>query len=298
MPIVDFEFGFMGWDKQNNNAFPFKMFTVPGGYKRDEKYKDVPLIVAPGHEEAYLKEKAEMEAEQARLEAEEAEQEEKEKQEAGYAGIPDEPQTAEDMGRPDGKDKTTNENGWEGLLANFGLDGMGDIGQNLGYVLAMLPDLLVGIFTGKTHSLGLKDNLMPIASIAAGLFVKNPLLKMLLIGLGGMNLLNKAGHEALERKEEEEIPEQVRYKTYPDEPLNPRIVQPVLRGNSLVATIDKVPCTVQLSGTVADAYRAGALPLNTLANAVLARHDRMQRMAEQNYEQSEGTAIHRKRGIQ
>lgn len=298
IPIVDFELGFMGWDKQNNNAFPFKTFTVPGGYKRDEKYKDVPLIVAPGHEEAYLKEKAEMEAEQARREAEEAEQEEKEKQEAGNAGIPDEPQTAEDMGRSDGKDKATNENGWEGLLANFGLDGMGDIGQNLGYVLAMLPDLLVGIFTGKTHSLGLKDNLMPIASIAAGLFVKNPLLKMLLVGLGGMNLLNKAGHEALERKEKEEIPEQVRYKTYPDEPLNPRIVQPVLRGNSLVATIDKVPCTVQLSGTVADAYRAGALPLNTLANAVLARHDRMQRMAEQNYEQSEGTAIHRTRGIQ
>ena len=184
------------------------------------------------------------------------------------------------------------------MLANFGLDGMGDIGQNLGYVLAMLPDLLVGIFTGKTQSLGLKDNLVPIAAVIAGLFVKNPLLKMLLVGIGGLNLLNKAGHEALERGRQEEHPVQAHYKTYPDEPLDPRIGQPALRGNTLIATIDKVPCTIQLTDTVADAYRAGALPLNTLANAVLARYDRMQSLAEQNYEQSENTAIHRTRGIQ
>ena len=175
---------------------------------------------------------------------------------------------------------------------------MGDIGENLGYVLFMLPDLLVGIFTGKTRSLGLKDNLVPIAAVIAGLFVKNPILKMLLIGVGGLNLLNKAGHEALERGRQEEIPGQVRYKAYPDEPLDPRIGQPVLQGNTLVATIDKVPCTIQLTDTVADAYRTGALPLNTLANAVLARYDRMRSMAEQNYEQSESPAIHRSRGIQ
>ena len=162
----------------------------------------------------------------------------------------------------------------------------------------MLPDLLVGIFTGKTQSLGLKDNLVPIAAVIAGLFVKNPLLKMLLVGVGGLNLLNKAGHEALERGRQEEHPVQAHYKTYPDEPLDPRIGQPALRGNTLIATIDKVPCTIQLTDTVADAYRAGALPLNTLANAVLARYDRMQSLAEQNYEQSENTAIHRTRGIQ
>ena len=60
---------------------------------------------------------------------------------------------------------------------------------NLGYVMAMLPDVLLGIFTGKTESLHLEDNMLPIASIVAGMFVRNPLLKMLLIGLGGMNLL-------------------------------------------------------------------------------------------------------------
>ena len=106
------------------------------------------------------------------------------------------------------------------------------------------------------------------------MFVRNPLLKMLLIGLGGANLLNKAGHEVLRERSEGEMNTANRgaaqYRHYPDEPLNPRITNPVLQGNMLVATIDRVPCTIQLSQTVTDAYRAGALPLNTLANAVLA----------------------------
>lgn len=299
IPIIDIDFGFMGWDKQETGTYPFRTHFDFGGFKRDEKYKDVPLIVAPGHEEDYLKEKAEQEAEQARREAAETEQDEEEKREtAEAAGQEEARQSSGDTGTTGNTATPTNENGWEGLLANFGLDGMGDIGQNLGYVLAMLPDLLVGIFTGKTQSLGLKDNLVPIAAVIAGLFVKNPLLKMLLVGVGGLNLLNKAGHEALERGRQEEHPVQAHYKTYPDEPLDPRIGQPALRGNTLIATIDKVPCTIQLTDTVADAYRAGALPLNTLANAVLARYDRMQSLAEQNYEQSESTAIHRTRGIQ
>lgn len=299
IPIVDFDFGFMGCDKQSNQTFPFKPFTGLGEYKRDEKYKDVPLIVAPGQEEAYLEEKAKLEAERAKREAAEAAQEEKRKKEAENAAGQEETRPSGDgTEQSENRATATNENGWEGLLANFGLNGMGDIGQNLGYVLAMLPDLLVGIFTGKTKSLGLKDNLVPIASIIAGLFVKNPLLKMLLIGVGGLNLLNKAGHEALERGRQEEHPLQARYKTYPDEPLDARISHPALQGNTLVATIDKIPCTIQLTDTVADAYRAGALPLNTLANAVLKRYDRMRQMAEQNYEQTENPSIHRTRGIQ
>lgn len=165
----------------------------------------------------------------------------------------------------------------------------------------MLPDILLGAFTGKTQSLQLKDNLLPMASIVAGLFVRNPLLKMLLIGLGGANLLNKAGHEALERKQSEGLTagnRETEYKRYPDEPLNPRIVNPVLQGCTLVATIDHVPCTVQLSPVVADAYRKGALPLNTLANAVLAQSDRMNQMASQNYDNNRPETIVRTRGIQ
>ena len=88
--------------------------------------------------------------------------------------------------------------GWTGLMNQFGLGGMSDIGKNLGYVLAMLPDMLIGMLTGQSKSLHLKDNLLPFGAIFAGLFVKNPLLKMLLIGLGGANILNKAGHEILD----------------------------------------------------------------------------------------------------
>ena len=40
--------------------------------------------------------------------------------------------------------------------------------------------MILGAFTGKTKSLGLKDNLMPLASIVAGMFVRNPILKMVL----------------------------------------------------------------------------------------------------------------------
>ena len=134
------------------------------------------------------------------------------------------------------------------------------------------------------------------------MFIKNPLLKMLLIGLGGANLLNKVGHEALGRGQTEgnrtDAGKNVQYRCYPDEPLIPRIVNPVLQGSTLVATIDRVPCTVQLSQTVADAYRAGALPLNTLANAVLAQSDRLRQIASQNYDNGERETIVRTRGIQ
>ena len=72
-------------------------------------------------------------------------------------------------------------------------------------------------------------------------------------------------------------------KQYEDEQLNPRIVNPAISGNSLIATIDHVPCTVTLPDNVVNAYNTGSLPLNTLANAILARHDRMQQLTEENY---------------
>ena len=33
------------------------------------------------------------------------------------------------------------------------MDGIGDVAGNLGYILAMLPDILLGVFTGRTQSL-------------------------------------------------------------------------------------------------------------------------------------------------
>ena len=282
----------MAWT-DNSFKFPFQKEQEK---RNDPKYKNVPLIVAPGKEDAYLEEKAKHDA----AKIAEAERIIKEKEEAQQTET-DEQQQAQSEEELQEQPENDNSNGWEGLLKNFGLNGFSDIGNNLGYVIAMLPDILVGLFTGKTQSLGLKDNMMPIAAILAGMFVKNPLLKMTLIGMGGANLLNKAGHEALANKRESNdgnavsydntTAQAVQYKSYPDEPLNPRIANPVLQGNCLVATIDRVPYTIQLPEHVVGAYQAGALPLNTLANAVLAKNDQIRQMAERNYGEQEVRSV-------
>ena len=170
----------------------------------------------------------------------------------------------------------------------------------------MLPDILVGLFTGKTKSLNMDNSFLPLASIVAGMFVKNPLLKMLLLGMGGANLLNKAGHEVLERKQQEGVcaavagtaASRAQYRQYPDEPLNPRISNPMLQGRCLVANIDHVPCTIQLPDSVIGAYQSGALPLNTLANAILAKNDQMRQVAAVQYEEQARETMIRPRGIQ
>lgn len=178
------------------------------------------------------------------------------------------------------QEQEANQEGWGSLMSDLGFTGLGDIGHNLGYVIAMMPDILVGMLTGKTQSLHLRDNLIPMASVVAGLFVKNPILKMVLIGMGGLNLVNKAGHESLERHNNPDGP---RFKRYGDQELNPRITGPVINGNCLVANIDRTPCSVMLPDNVVAAYQSGALPLNTLTNAVLARHDANSLMAQENY---------------
>ena len=66
----------------------------------------------------------------------------------------------------------------------------------------------------------------------------------------------------------------------------------------LIATIDRVPCTIQLPTAVAEAYRTGALPLNTLANAVLAKSDQLRQAAAQNYDNGQQETVMRTRGIQ
>lgn len=281
----------MAWT-DNSFKFPFQKEQEK---RNDPKYKNVPLIVTPGKEDAYLEEKAKHDA----AKIAEAKRIIKERNETEALQEDAEQQQSEETQQE--QPERDNSNGWEGLLKNFGLNGFSDIGNNLGYVIAMLPDILVGLFTGKTQSLGLKDNMMPIAAILAGMFVKNPLLKMTLIGMGGANLLNKAGHEALANKRESNdgnavsydntTSQAVQYKSYPDEPLNPRIVNPVLQGNCLVATIDRVPYTIQLPEHEVGAYQAGALPLNTLANAVLAKSDQMRQMAERNYGEQEVRSV-------
>lgn len=248
--------------------------------RNDDRYKDVPLVVAPGHEEEYL-------AEQQALQEEENRQGNlKPTSTDGQEQTQDDLQTQQSPRQTEQSDpQPTNENGWEGLLRTFGLDGLDGVGRNLGYVVSMLPDVLLGLFTGRTKSFGIKDSLLPVASILLGMFVRNPLLKMVLIGMGGLNLLNKAGQEALDRQEE--TPAKRLYKPYPDEPLNARLANPVLQGDNLFMDIDGVPCSVLLPHHAAEACREGALPLKTLANAVLAKHEETRRIAQENYRASE-----------
>lgn len=297
IPVMDFNF--MEWTQERHGGLPW----LAGPDEHEERYKDVPLVVAPGQEEAYLQ-SLKKGNETGTVKSEQTMQPKKKQKETVENENREVVAPANPIRMNEQAIQGTEGNGWDKLLGTLGLEGMGDITGNLGYVMAMLPDVLQGIFTGKTKSLRPGDNLLPIASIVAGMFVRNPLLKMLLMGLGGMNLLNKAGHEALQGRTERKINananngNDVQYRRYADEPLNPRIVNPVLQGGTLIATIDRIPCTIQLSPTVAAAYRAGALPLNTLANAVLAKNDQIRQTAARNYEDGQQETIVRPRGIQ
>ncbi len=204
---------------------------------------DVPMIIAPGKEDEYRRTQQEK-----KKQAEQKPQNKPQSEEGAQQAEPTEEVNQSEGETNNTQPEQTNMNGWQGLLTSFGLNGISDIGHNLGYVLAMLPDMLVGMFTGKTKSINIKDNMMPIASIVAGMFVKNPILKMVLIGMGGMNLLNKAGHEALDNFKTQDHPQQaggrVNYRIYPEEPLNARIQNPEIRvRNKLVAesTIASIP---------------------------------------------------------
>ena len=257
--------------------------------------KEVPSVVLPGHEEEWLEMNETKKEEIGDVPEQEKPSAQHEVQEAPEESVPKQEVKEEDPAPMIQKetdntvqvqDKTdpvrNNAGGWQGIMTSLGLNGISDIGRNAGYILAMLPDILLGMFTGKTQSLGVRDNLVPIASIMAGLFVKNPLLKMTLIGLGGVNLLNKAGHEQLAKRDGVTVETSVqnRFLQYEDQPMNPRIRDAQIQGNTMIASIDGIPVTITLPEKVLQAHAAGALPLGTLANAVLERCDRMQEVNE------------------
>ena len=172
--------------------------------------------------------------------------------------------------------------GWGKYVDHAGLNGFSDITKNLGYVFAMLPDMLIGMFTGRTSSFTVGNNILPLAAIAAGMFTRNPLLRLMLMGFGGANLLNNAGHEVLEAHTPKAIPRN--YKQYADEPLNPRLNNVYMRGRSLIADIDNLPVVINISDNVVDAYEKKAIPLNTLANAVLRKYDENSEKASNTYD--------------
>ncbi|RHA83101.1 hypothetical protein [Segatella copri] len=175
--------------------------------------------------------------------------------------------------------------GWGNTLEQMGLNDFSIVSKNLGYALAMLPDMLIGMFTGKNPNMKMQDNLMPLAAIVGGMFIRNPLIKMLLIGFGGVNILNNAGHASLKEGLSRSSSASKMYKKYEDEKLNPRITDVTMKGGSMIATIDGSPCVINISNSAADAYQKGVIPLNTLANAVLKKYDENQSLASHKYEQ-------------
>ena len=147
--------------------------------------------------------------------------------------------------------------GWDNLIGSMGMGGMGDTMQHLGITLSMLPDMLVGVFTGKTRSIGLnKETMMPLAALVSGTFISNP------------------GQEALAeyRKENGEQPVS-RYKRYADEELDKRLKNPQIEGNVLLVDMDNVPRLVTLPQSVIEAYNEGVLTVNTIANRILSKAD-------------------------
>ena len=170
--------------------------------------------------------------------------------------------------------------GWEGVLNKHNSNSFSDVSENLGYVIAMLPDMLINMFTGKNQNFRMENNILPIASIFAAMFVKNPLIKMLMVGLGGAGLLKSAGTEVLSygNPNDNKV-----YKKYLDEPLNSRLSEPAVKGSSLFVDIDNIPMVINISKEAAIAYRDGYLPLNTLANSVLVKYDQQKQAAETNY---------------
>lgn len=184
--------------------------------------------------------------------------------------------------------------GWNNLLGSMGLEGIGDTVNHLGVTLAMLPEMLLGIFTGRTKSIGMnKSTMLPLAAILSGSFIRNPFLKIPLMLWGGANLVNKMGQEAMNEYRQADNSQQtgVQFKRYEDEPLNECIRNPRIEGNVIVMDIDGIPRVITLPNMTAAAYQSGALPLNTLANAILAKSDMMNNV-QQNVTQEQNVSRH------
>jgi hypothetical protein len=161
---------------------------------------------------------------------------------------------------------------WGRLFQNSGLSGIGGLGKNLGYSIAMLPDMLIGMFTGRNPKMKLDENILPLAAILMGVFIsrrRHPLLKLMLLLLGGLGILSKVS-EAVNGPQQQPVR---RYQQVSEEPLNRRLQNPAIKGNVMEVTIDGRPVAVSLSSMVADAYQKGSLPLNNIANRVLLKYD-------------------------
>lgn len=159
-----------------------------------------------------------------------------------------------------------------GDLRDLGQSVIRNFGPHLGTTLAMLPDMLFGMLTGKGN-LAFKDNWMPLSFLLLSLGVKNdPLLKTIMFAVGGGTLLSNVGKIIEGNAEAARYPQ---YKKLPDEPLNPRLHGNItVQGMNMIMMIDDFITCVTLTPETAEAYKQGAIPLNTLANSVLRQYCR------------------------
>lgn len=172
--------------------------------------------------------------------------------------------------------------GWASMLG-WGGGELPTNPNNLSQVISSLPDLMVGMFTGKNKHLKLSECFFPIAAIMGAMFFKNPIIKLLLFIAGAMMLFQKARNNMDAEKKQEEYRS---YKRISDEPLNPRIKNPVMKGNTLVASIDDRPYVITVSDQAVDAYYKGYIPINALSNKVLEVFDRQEGEFQNAYSQN------------
>ena len=95
---------------------------------------DIPSVIAPGHEEEYRKLQAQKKTETPKPKAEP--KPEPKAEEPVQEQKPEETQASPSEAQQQNPEQS-NTSGWAGLLTSFGLNGLGDITHNLGYVLAM-----------------------------------------------------------------------------------------------------------------------------------------------------------------
>ena len=161
-------------------------------------------------------------------------------------------------------------------MEQSGFGNLTHFGKGFGETMTIMPELLAGMFTGKFKNFRLEDNMLPLGLLMAGLFVNkkaHPILKLLLLAFGCMMLLNNANNavHGVERSQSQAKPS---YRRYEEEELSPRIKNPVVKGNTLIADIDGNHMVLTINeDQVLDAYGKGVIPLNNLCNAALRSYD-------------------------
>ena len=177
--------------------------------------------------------------------------------------------------RPTGQSQQSQDmDSWGDFFDSLGMGSLNNLGNGFGETMTMLPELLTGLFTGKIKNFRLSDNLLPLGLMIGGLVLgkNNSFLKLLLIAFGALLLFANA-NDALHGRDRSQQA-RTTYRRYEDEPLNPRIKDPVVKGDTIIAQIDGRNMVLRIENDeVLDAYSKGVIPLNCLCNASLRSYD-------------------------